>query len=83
MSTATFRPPRAAAAARLSQLKDVPVARSQAARVTRIGQVVLGLIWLLDGLLQFQPYMFGKTFITGVILPNAAGQPGVIASPIT
>jgi hypothetical protein len=59
------------------------VARSRAARVTRIGQVVLGLLWLIDGLLQFQPYMFGKTFITGVLLPNAVGQPGIIASPIT
>jgi hypothetical protein len=27
--------------------------------------------------------MFGKTFIAGVILPNAVGQPGVIATPIT
>jgi len=48
-----------------------------------MGQVVLGLLWLIDGLLQFQPYMFGKTFITGVLLPNAVGQPGIIASPIT
>lgn len=54
-----------------------------AARVARLGQVVLGLIWLIDGLLQFQPYMFGKTFVTGVIDPNAVGQPGIIASPIT
>jgi hypothetical protein len=52
------------------------------ARVTRITQVILGLIWLIDGALQFQPYMFGKTFITGVIDPNAVGQPGVIADPI-
>jgi hypothetical protein len=45
--------------------------------------VVLGLLWLVDGLLQFQPYMFGKTFITGVLLPNATGQPGIIGAPIT
>jgi hypothetical protein len=45
--------------------------------------VVLGVIWLIDGALQFQPHMFGKTFITGVILPNAQGQPGVISGPIT
>ncbi|HLH64337.1 MAG TPA: hypothetical protein VKV27_01420 [Solirubrobacteraceae bacterium] len=37
---------------------------------------------MLDGALQFQPYMFGKTFITGVLLPNAAGQPRFIAAPI-
>jgi len=58
-------------------------ARSHAARVTRLGRVVLGLFGLVDGLLRFQPYMSGKTFVTGVILPSAAGQPGIIASPIT
>jgi hypothetical protein len=53
------------------------------ARATRLGQVILGLIWLIDGALQFQPYMFGKSFITGVIDPNAVGQPAIIAEPIT
>ena len=53
------------------------------ARVQRAGQIALGLIWLIDGALQYQPYMFHTTFITGVILPNAHGQPGIIASPIT
>lgn len=53
------------------------------ARLARLAQVALGLLWLIDGALQFQPYMFGKTFITGVILPSAQGQPGVIAGPIT
>ena len=48
----------------------------------RIGQVALGLLWLTDGSLQFQPYMFGKTFITGVILPATRGQPGIIGAPI-
>ncbi len=43
---------------------------------------MLGLLWLADGVMQFQPYMFGRTFITGVILPNASGQPGVIRTPI-
>jgi hypothetical protein len=51
--------------------------------VTRLGQVLLGLIWLIDGLLQFQPYMFHKTFVTSIIDPNAVGQPGIIAAPIT
>jgi hypothetical protein len=83
MSTLTVRPSLTAAGARLSRLREVTVARSRAARVTRLGQVVFGLIWLLDGLLQLQPYMFGKTFITGVILPSAAGQPGIISTPIT
>jgi hypothetical protein len=83
MSALTLTPPVSAARSHLSRLKEVPAARSRAARVARLGQVVLGLLWLIDGLLQFQPYMFGKTFVTGVLLPNAVGQPGIIASPIT
>jgi hypothetical protein len=54
-----------------------------ASRVQRAGQIALGLIWLIDGALQYQPYMFHQSFITGVILPNAQGQPGIVASPIT
>jgi hypothetical protein len=46
------------------------------------GQVALGLLWLADGALQFQPYMFGRTFVTGVILPASHGQPGIIDGPI-
>ena len=56
---------------------------ASAQRITRVGQVALGLLWLTDGALQFQPYMFGRTFIAGVILPAAAGQPGIIGGPIT
>jgi hypothetical protein len=58
-------------------------ARRVAARISRVGQVVLGLLWLTDGVMQFQPYMFDTTFITGVILPNTSGQPGIIRTPIT
>jgi hypothetical protein len=48
----------------------------------RAFQTTLGLIWLLDGALQFQPFMYSKGFIqmlTGV----AAGQPHWLASSIT
>jgi hypothetical protein len=45
-------------------------------------QIALGLLWLLDGALQLQPYMFGKRFATGVIQP-AMGQPALIGGPIT
>ncbi len=48
----------------------------------RIGLTALGLLWLIDGLLQFQPYFFHH-FVDGVIAPNAMGQPGIIGSPIT
>jgi hypothetical protein len=54
-----------------------------AAQVRRHLQVALGLVWLLDGLLQFQPFMFGQGFVTQVLEPSAVGQPAVIAHAIT
>lgn len=48
----------------------------------RIGQIVLGLFWCVDGLLKLQPYFF-HSFVSGVIDPNAVGQPAVIGHPIT
>jgi hypothetical protein len=42
-------------------------------------QVILGLFWILDAALQFQPYMFGKGFVNSFILANASGQPAPIA----
>jgi hypothetical protein len=49
---------------------------------TRKLQVALGLIWLVDGALQVQPFMFRRSFVTQIIAPNEVGQPGVIATPI-
>jgi hypothetical protein len=46
-------------------------------------QVCLGLVWLLDALLQFQPFMFGSSFVTQEIQPAIAGNPAVIAGPAT
>ena len=45
-------------------------------------QIALGLIWLMDGALQLQPFMFGRAFVTQIIAPNEAGQPGFVAAPI-
>ena len=44
-------------------------------------QVVLGLIWLVDACLQFQPYMFTRDFVTRTVKPAAAGTPGWVARP--
>jgi len=46
-------------------------------------QIGLGIIWLLDGLLQLQPKMFGQGFAHGVILPSAQMQPAIVSSAIT
>src|SRR5690242_3181467 len=46
-------------------------------------QLTLGVIWLLDAALQYQPYMFSKGFVSEVIQGTADGNPAVIADPIT
>ena len=38
-------------------------------------QIALGLLWLLDAALQFQPYMFSRAFATDVLAASAAGSP--------
>lgn len=45
-------------------------------------QVALGILWLLDGGLQLQPFMFSHSFLTHVIEPTAAGQPRFVAVSI-
>lgn len=45
-------------------------------------QVALGLLWLLDGALQLQPFMLGAGFARQVIAPLATGQPHFVAAPI-
>jgi hypothetical protein len=41
-------------------------------------QRVLGLLWLIDGLLQVQPQMFSMNMVNGVMKPMLEGQPGLI-----
>jgi hypothetical protein len=48
----------------------------------RAFQTALGLIWLLDGALQFQPFMYSKGFIQ-MLTATAAGQPHWLASSIS
>jgi hypothetical protein len=51
--------------------------------VTRRGiQITLGVIWLIDGILQFQTYMYSHAFVHDVLAGAAAGQPGVVGEPI-
>jgi hypothetical protein len=53
------------------------------ARITqRHLQVALGLLWLLDGALQLQPFMLGTGFARQIIAAGAAGQPDVVAVPV-
>jgi hypothetical protein len=61
-----------------------PAARARAyfaSDTRRTVQTLLGLVWLLDGALQFQSFMYSKGFID-LITVNAPGQPGWLASSI-
>jgi hypothetical protein len=44
-------------------------------------QLALGGIWLLDGILQFQPSMFTKAF-PEMLAGTSAGNPAFVASPV-
>jgi hypothetical protein len=48
----------------------------------RVLQLLLAAIWLLDGLLQYQSFMYTEMF-GQMIGGSAAGNPGVIAGPIS
>lgn len=43
-------------------------------------QITLGVVWLLDGILQLQPSMFGPGFAS-MLRTSATGNPGLLASP--
>jgi hypothetical protein len=48
----------------------------------RVLQLLLAVIWLMDGLLQYQSFMYTQAF-GQMIAGTAAGNPGVIARPIS
>jgi hypothetical protein len=45
-------------------------------------QVALGLFWLLDAVLQAQPFMFTSQFATQLIDGAGQGQPGFVSAPV-
>ncbi len=63
--------------------EEAPSRFPLAVRSQRVLQVILGLLWILDAALQFQPFMFGRGFVDSFILPNARGQPFVLGDLIT
>jgi hypothetical protein len=52
-----------------------------ASDLSRKIQTALGLIWLLDGGLQFQSFLYGKGFVES-LTANAAGQPNWVSSSV-
>jgi hypothetical protein len=59
------------------------ISLSRNVRITRRHlQIALGLLWLLDGALQLQPFMLGTGFARQILDPVAAGQPAFVAVPV-
>jgi hypothetical protein len=54
----------------------------QSAGPRRWLQLGLGVIWLLDAALQYQPFMFGRAFATGILQPAGMGSPAFVATPV-
>ena len=52
-------------------------------RTQRVLQVVLGVLWIVDAALQFQPFMFGDHFVPRYVTANATGQPAPVSWLIT
>src|SRR5450432_311540 len=58
-------------------------ARPAAGPVTRRGlEITLGGLWLLDGLLQFQPYMFTHAFFDNMLGMANMGLPAPVSTGI-
>lgn len=45
-------------------------------------QIALGVAWLLDAALQYQPHMFTKAFPGTVMAPSAMGGPAFVSGPL-
>jgi hypothetical protein len=60
--------------------QHAPISRLHNRISQRLLQQLLGVLWLVAGLLQLQPWMWTMNFITGVMQPAVAGQPGPLAA---
>jgi len=60
----------------------ITTVRLRAASTNDKLQLALGVWWIIDAALQFQPAMFTGRFAREVIAPAAQGQPGFVAAPI-
>jgi len=44
-------------------------------------QITLGVLWLADGALQLQPFMFGQGFVNQILMPAYMGSPAGVTGP--
>src|ERR1700748_1553226 len=56
--------------------------RRAAPDIRRLLQLALAGLWLLDGVLQYQAFMFSKG-VSDMLADLASGNPGVVARPIS
>jgi hypothetical protein len=68
--------------ARRGRLETGTRAAGRARDTRRVLQLALAAIWLLDAALQYQPFMYSKAFGQS-LAAAAAGDPGIIARPVT
>lgn len=66
---------------RLGRRERVGAAPSPGTDARRVLQLILAATWLLDGLLQYQSFMYTGAF-GQMLADSAAGNPGLVARPI-
>ena len=79
-----FFPPSSQATLRRDARRPVLawVADRESAGLRRGLQVALGVVWLLDAALQYQPSMFTKTFPVMMLAPSGMGEPAFVSGPV-
>jgi hypothetical protein len=58
------------------------VADRESSGLQRGLQVALGVVWLFDAALQYQPFMFTKMFPTMMLAPSGTGEPAFVSGPV-
>lgn len=85
MTTIEAREPSSALTPSATSKPSSPGANRPTRDIQRTFQLVLATVWLLDAVLQLQPFMFtrGPNGFSGMLNGLAAGNPGWIAHTIT
>ncbi len=79
-----FFPPSSQATLRRDARRPVLAwaADRESAGLRRGLQLALGVLWLGDAALQYQPYMFSRAFSAMMLAPSAMGQPAFVSGPV-
>ncbi len=58
------------------------MADRESAGLRRALQVSLGVVWLFDAALQYQPVMFTRAFPAMMLMPSGMGEPAFVSGPV-